>query len=140
MGEIGQVIEKRDNNRLLIRLERQEACAKCRACSAGMKSEEMLLQAENLCNADIGDNVEVSLEEADFMKAVLILYGIPFLCFICGIMGTYFLLQKSGIANTELISFGVGFALVVISYLIIHCFEPHFKKDNYVPKAVRIED
>ena len=138
MGEIGQVIEKRENNRLVIKLQRQEACAKCRACSAGMKSKEMLLQAENLCNADIGDKVEVSLEESDFMKAVLIMYGIPFSCFIGGIMGTYFLLQTN--AHRDIISFCVGFVLVVISYLIIHCFEPHFKKDNYVPKAIKIEE
>lgn len=140
MSEIGQVMEKRDNNRLLVKLKRQEACAKCRACSAGMKTEEMLLQAENLCNANVGDNVEIALEEADFMKAVLIMYGIPFLCFIGGIMGTYFLLQSISAQNAEIISFCVGLVSVVISYLIIHCFEPHFKKDNYVPKAIKIAE
>ena len=94
MAEVGQVIEKKDNNRLLIRLERQEACAKCRACSAGMQAKEMLLEAENLCNAKIGDNVEISLEETDFMKAVLIMYGIPFVCFVVGVIASYFILTS----------------------------------------------
>lgn len=138
MSEIGQVIEKKDNNRLIIKLERQEACAKCRACTAGMKTEEMLLEAENLCNADVGDNVNITLEETDFMKAVLIMYGIPFGCFMAGLMGTYFAFTSAGIANAEIISFFTGIVLVVVSYLIIHCFEPHFKNDNYVPKAVNV--
>lgn len=138
MSEVGQVIEKRANNRVLIKLQRQEACAKCRACTAGMKTEEMLLEAENMCNADIGDSVDIALEESDFMKAVIIMYGIPFACFITGLMGTYFALTAAGVSGAEFISFGVGIALVVVSYLIIHLFEPHFKNDNYVPKAVNI--
>ncbi len=140
MSEIGQVIEKRENNRLLVKLERQEACAKCRACTAGMKSEEMLLEAENLCNAEIGDNVDITLEEADFMKAVLIMYGIPFACFMTGLLVTYFTMTNMGISGADIISFLVGLVLVVISYLVIHSFEPHFKKDNYVPKAVCVVD
>ena len=138
MAEVGQVIEKKDNNRLLIRLERQEACAKCRACSAGMQAKEMLLEAENLCNAKIGDNVEISLEETDFMKAVLIMYGIPFVCFVVGVIASYFILTSLQAANIEIISFIVGLVLVVVSYLIIHRFEPHFKSDNYVPKATAV--
>lgn len=138
MSEIGQVIEKKDNNRLVIKLQRQEACAKCRACTAGMKSDEMILEAENLCNAEIGDNVDLALEETDFMKAVFIMYGIPFLCFIAGLFGAYFALVHFNVPNAEIISFFVGIGLVVVSYLIIHTFEPHFKKDNYVPKAINI--
>lgn len=138
MGEIGQVIEKRNNNRLLIKLERQEACAKCRACTAGMRTEEMLLEAENLCNADINDNVEITLEEADFMKAVLIMYGIPFLCFIGGLLISYFVLNNMGINGADAISFFIGIVLVVIAYFVIHVFEPHFKSANYMPKAINV--
>jgi sigma-E factor negative regulatory protein RseC len=138
MSEIGQVIEKRDNNRLVVKLQRQEACAKCRACSAGMKTEEMLLEAENLCNAEVGDKVDIALEESDFMKAVFIMYGIPFVFFVVGLIGSYFAMARFGIANAELLSFVVGIVLVVISYLVIHQFEPHFRKDNYVPKAINV--
>jgi sigma-E factor negative regulatory protein RseC len=138
MSEIGQVIEKRDNNRLVVKLQRQEACAKCRACSAGMKTEEMLLEAENLCNAEVGDKVDIALEESDFMKAVFIMYGIPFIFFVVGLIGSYFAMAQLGIANAELLSFVTGIVLVVISYLVIHQFEPHFRKDNYVPKAINV--
>ena len=138
MAEIGRVIEKKENNKLLIKLERQEACAKCRACSAGMQSKEMLLVAENLCHASVGDDVEIFLEETDFMKAVLIMYGIPFLFFVGSVLITYFILDSMGIANTEIISFAVGIVLVAVSYLVIHHFESHFKSNNYVPKATSV--
>lgn len=140
MAEIGQVIEKRENNRLLIRLERQEACAKCRACTAGMQSKDMLLEAENLCNASVGDNVEISLEETDFMKAVLIMYGIPFIAFVAGVLIGYYFLSSMGMANSEVISFIIGIVLVIVSYLVIHRFEPRFKSDNYVPKATALAE
>jgi sigma-E factor negative regulatory protein RseC len=138
MSEIGQVIEKRDGNRLVIKLQRQEACAKCRACSAGMKTEEMVLEAENLCNAEVGDKVDIALEESDFMKAVFIMYGIPCVFFVVGLIGSYFAMAHFGIANAELLSFVTGIVLVVISYLVIHRFEPHFRNDNYVPKAINV--
>ncbi|MFR7512063.1 MAG: SoxR reducing system RseC family protein, partial [Muribaculaceae bacterium] len=81
MAEIGEVIGT-EKNKLVVRMTRKEACAKCRACSAGLKEQDMLLKAVNLCNAKVGDKVEVMLETADFMKATCIMYGIPCAMFI----------------------------------------------------------
>jgi sigma-E factor negative regulatory protein RseC len=140
MAEIGTVIGNAENNRLLVRLERQEACAKCRACTAGMKKEEMLLTAENLCGGKIGDNVEVTLDTADFMRAAVIMYGIPFAMFMLGIFAGYFGSLKMGLGSNELIGFVIGIVLVIITYLIIKSQEKRWQKDNYVPKAIRVVD
>ena len=56
MAEIGKVIGT-EKNKLVVRMTRKEACAKCRACSAGLKEQDMLLKAVNLCNAKVGDRV-----------------------------------------------------------------------------------
>jgi sigma-E factor negative regulatory protein RseC len=140
MAEIGTVIGNAENNRLLVRLERQEACAKCRACTAGMKKEEMLLTAENLCGGKIGDNVEVTLDTADFMRAAVIMYGIPFAMFMLGIFAGYFGSLKMGFGSNELIGFAIGIVLVIITYLVIKSQEKRWQKDNYVPKAIRVVD
>lgn len=137
LGEVGEVINK-EGSRLVVKMERTEACAKCRACSAGMKKEDMIIKAENLCNADVGNKVDIVLDNANFMKATLIMYGIPFAAFMLGVFGGYYGAGELGIKNGELIGIILGIALVIITYVIIHTQEDKFKNDGYVPKAIKI--
>lgn len=137
MGEVGKVIDI-ENNKLVVALERKEACAKCGACSAGMKSEEMLIRAINACDASLGDNVEIVLEEANFIKAVLIMYGFPFLLFLLGVFVGYYGSINMNMSNNEFWGFGIGMLFVVISYLIIRSQEKRWKKADYIPKAINI--
>ena len=78
MAEKGQVIGLKNNESLaVIKMTRLEACAKCKACIAGMTEKEMFVEAENMCDAKVNDWVEVELEPNGFMNAVLIMYGLP---------------------------------------------------------------
>lgn len=137
MAEIGQVLEERSNF-VLVRLERQEACAKCRACTAGFEVKDMLIEAENRCNAQVNDYVEIYLEEANFIKAVMIMYLLPFLGLLIGIgigYGIGFLLAPKWV---ELIATICGFGLTVVVFLVIRQFEGHFKSQQYRPIAIKI--
>lgn len=135
MGEIGEVIEI-ENEKLVVKMQRKEACAKCRACTAGLKSEDMLIKAVNNCGAVVGDKVEIMLEENNFIKAVFIMYGIPFVAFIIGVFAGYYGALELGIKNAEVIGCVLGAVLVLVSYLAIKSQEEKFKKGNYVPKAI----
>lgn len=137
MGEIGQVIKK-DNNKVTVRLTRTEACAKCGACSAGLKSQDMMIEAANLCDAEINDNVEIMLEESDFIKAVAIMYGIPFVSFVIGLIGGYYISMAVGFGNNEIIGFSIGIIFVLITYFLIKKNEKHWKSKNFIPKAVKV--
>lgn len=137
MAEIGKVIGT-EKNKLVVRMTRKEACAKCRACYAGLKEQDMLLKAVNLCNAKVGDRVEVMLETADFMKATCIMYGIPCAMFIIGILAGYYGFEALGKSGGEFAGFGLGIVLVVLTYLIIRTQEKRFKNGNYVPKAIKV--
>lgn len=139
MAEIGEVIEL-ENKKVVVKLERKEACAKCRACSAGMQSTEMLIRAENVCGAKLGDKVEISLEESDFIKAVLIMYGFPFLMFIVGVFGGYYASLYFGINGAEYIGFVLGLILVALSYAIVHSQEKRWRSGNFIPKAIAIRN
>ena len=139
MAEIGKVIEI-EKNKVVVLLERKEACAKCRACSAGLKAEEMLIRAENICGAKVGDKVEIALEETDFIKAVLIMYGFPFVMFLIGLFGGYYGCLSANIPNPELIGFIVGLILVAIGYGLIKSQEKRWRSGNYVPKAIAIRN
>lgn len=137
LGEIGEVIGI-ENGRLVVKMQRTEACAKCRACTAGLKKEDMIIQAENMCGAGVGNKVDVVLDNADFMRATLIMYGIPFAAFMLGVFAGYYGSLRLGTGYNELWGIALGTVLVVISYGIIHTQEDRFKKNNYVPKAVKV--
>lgn len=139
MGEIGKVIKVEDN-KLTIKLKRTEACAKCRACTAGMASKDMIINAVNLCNASIDDNVEIVLEDNNFIKAVLIMYGIPLAGLMFGVLIGYFGSLKLGLGNNELIAFGLGIFFVVLTYLWIKYKEDYWKTKNFIPKAIRVDN
>lgn len=131
MGEIGQVVDA-DKKMLTVKLTRTEACAKCRACTAGFSKNDMLIQAENLCGASLDDYVNIELESKDFLKAVIIMYGVPFASFVLGIAAGILL------TGSEFFAFTAGLVFMVISYLIIRLNEGYFKSKNYMPAATEI--
>lgn len=136
-GEVGEVIGIEDG-RLVVRLQRMEACAKCRACTAGIEDKEMIIKAINDCNGKIGDKVTIALDSSDFYKATLIMYGIPFIMFLAGVFGGYYGSLHFDLPYAEVIGIVAGFLLILVTYGIIHTQEYRFKKTNYVPKAISI--
>ena len=137
MAEIGQVT-KVNKDEVVVRLMRQEACAKCGACSAGLESKDMFIHAINLCHAKEDDFVEIELEEANFIKAVFIMYGIPLIGLLIGIAigeGLGFLFFE-GLHDILGIIMGILGALAV--YLFIRLNEKRFHTEKYKPVAKKI--
>ncbi len=137
MGEIGEVIGT-EGNKLVVKMQRTEACARCRACTAGLESKEMLIKAVNMCQGNIGDKVEIILDNSNFMKAALIMYGIPFIAFILGVFGGYYAAASYGLGSPELIGIIAGVILVALTYIIIRTQEHRFKEGGYIPKAINV--
>ena len=136
MAEIGSVIDA-EENKVVVKLKRTEACAKCRACTAGLESKDMIIKAYNQCGAEIGDNVEIVLEESNFIAAVAIMYGLPFLSLIIGTAIGIFAAKAIGITNSELIGFIIGIVCVCVTYMWIKSKETYWKSKNFVPKAIK---
>ena len=140
MGEKGLVINVKDHL-AVIQMKRKEACAECRArsCLAGMKKEEMIIEAENECDAKVGDWVIMELRNNSFIKAVLILYGIPMIGLLVGILlGYYVLYQYLPMINREILSFGVGILMTLLVYFWIHSKEAIWDKKQIRPVAAKI--
>ena len=137
IGEIG-LVTALEGSKAVVTMERKEACAKCRACSAGIEGKEMIIRALNLCEAKEGDYVEVMLDNSNFLKAAAIMYGIPFLAFMLGIfIGYYGALALFG-SYAEICGTVLGILFVALSYGWIKSKESTWKKGNYIPKAVAI--
>ncbi|NDL67610.1 SoxR reducing system RseC family protein [Anaerotalea alkaliphila] len=137
MAELGQVMEIKGNH-AIVRLERQEACAKCQACTLGTEVKDMILETENLCGAKVNDIVEVSLDEGNFIKAVAIMYVLPFLGLVAGLGLGYLIGQGINPGLVEIIAVIGGFLLMAVVFLVIRANEPKFRTKKYRPSAVRV--
>ena len=120
-------------------IHRKEACGECRACLSGMTKTEMDIEAKNLCDAEIGDWVELELQENAFFNAVVIMYGLPFLGFFAGVVGGYY-----GVPNVipgispGLPSLVLGVLGIVIAMLWIKSQNPRWESGKYRPLATKI--
>ena len=132
--ETGTVI-KENGPLVTVKLERKEACAKCKACTAGLETKDMFLEAENLCDAKIGDIVSVSLEQSNFIKAVAIMYVIPLIGLLIGIGLGYMVSDQLNWQGVELISVLFGFVLMAITFLTIRANEKRWNTKEFRPIA-----
>ncbi|MCD7778448.1 MAG: SoxR reducing system RseC family protein [Clostridiales bacterium] len=139
MAEIGKVIACEGDQVRLI-LKRREACGKCRACTAGLTEKDMEMKARNLCGAKVGDGVEVSIEQTNFLKAVIIMYGIPLLVFFAGILIGYYGGIYMKAANPNITSIILGVFLTALTYFVIHKNEKRWSNGQFLPSAVKIAD
>ncbi|HIT73293.1 hypothetical protein B5E58_10360 [Tyzzerella sp. An114] len=139
MAEKGVVMEIKDNNLALVKMTRTEACAKCRACVAGMSEKDMFIEAENVCDAEKGQWVELELADNGFFYAVMIMYGIPFVALVAGILLGYFVVSPLiPFINRDILSCVMGFGFTALVYLWIRSQEKRWESKKYRPIAARI--
>lgn len=134
MAETG-IVMKEHGNLVTVKLERNEACAKCKACTAGLASKDMILEAENLCHAKEGDIVTVSLEQTNFLKAVIIMYVFPLIALLAGIGIGYYVSALLGWKAVELVAVIVGAIFTAITYMVIRLNDEKFRTKEYTPVA-----
>ena len=123
----------------MVKIQRKEACGECRACFSGMMKTEMDIEAKNLCDAEEGDWVELELQENAFFNAVIVMYGLPFIGFIVGIVLGYFGVPKL-IPNISpvLPSLVLGVLGIVLAMLWIHSQNHRWESGKYRPLATKI--
>ena len=140
MGESGFVASV-SGETVEVKLRRSGACAKCGSCAAGLSNHEMIINAKNLCGAKEGDYVNIELGSADFLKAVFIMYGIPCVFFVAGVLFGYYMLPFMGIeGDIELLAFLIGAILMIVAFILIKCSEKKLSKERCMPIATKIVD
>ena len=120
-------------------IHRKEACGECRACLSGMTKTEMDIEAKNLCDAEVGDWVELELQDNAFFYAVVIMYGLPFIGFIAGVVGGYYATAKFfPTVPAFLPSLVLGVLGIVIAMLWIKSQNPRWESGKYRPLATKV--
>jgi sigma-E factor negative regulatory protein RseC len=139
MKEVGKIVEIKGRV-AKVEMERTSACGKCRACSRGEEdTNKMYIDAHNGIGAKEGDVVGVDLETKKVLKAAMIIYFIPLLALIFGVVGGTYISGLLGFENSETIGAVTGAVLVAVSYIIIKMLEPKFRsEDDYNPIITEI--
>lgn len=73
-------------NIAVVTLERQDMCGDCHACEMMSGKKTCTLTCESKVACEVGDKVEVTLTNEYFLKATYLIYGVPLVGFIAGLV------------------------------------------------------
>lgn len=139
MEQVGYV-RKIINDKAEIEVRRISGCGGgCSSCGGSCNVPSIVVSIENSLDAKVGDYVEIKAKSKRIIKYALIVYMIPFIMLILGIILSMNLFQSMNIINYETYSFMVGLIFLGISFLIVRRIDKSIeKKDDNTMEMVRI--
>ena len=118
--EIG-IVTKADGIVANVIVQRRSACDGCKVQGACKPSDEgMEIEALNPVQAKEGQKVKISIKPQAYLKGTIVIYGIPLLAFMAGVIlgkniGESYFKQM----DSDIVSFISGFAALIISFLVV---------------------
>lgn len=140
MNQQGYIIEIVDDITAKLKLKRHSACASCGKCATTSEEKDIIVEVDNSIGAKIGDRVEVNMETINVLKAAFIVYTIPLIALLIGIIGTFYGLKAVNFnGNIEIISAIVGLIFTIIVFLILKKNDKKFRNSKeYIPIVTKI--
>lgn len=119
---------------------KKSACESCAASGVCHPGDQELMEAANPLGAKKGQKVKVVIAPQVYLKASIILYGIPMAVFIAAaIIGKNLAVQFGTEANSDLWAFIAGMACLLISFVFIRAYNKKVEKSQqYKPVIVEI--
>jgi sigma-E factor negative regulatory protein RseC len=117
MEKIGYVLSN-DNGKVVLDVRRTGSCGdKCATCKSHCEVPAHRVILDNSLNAKKGDFVEVQMNPKSLIRSTFILYTIPLIGFVLGmvISSKYFITK--GYENHELYTILVGFLSLAMTYV-----------------------
>jgi sigma-E factor negative regulatory protein RseC len=118
----------------------KSACEKCSASGVCHPGDQEYMEASNPLGARKGQKVKVVLAPQIYLKASIILYGIPMTVFVtAAILGKNLAQQFGSDANSDLWAFIAGTAGMCVSFIFIRMYNNKIEKtQQYKPVVVEI--
>jgi sigma-E factor negative regulatory protein RseC len=119
---------------------KKSACEQCAASGTCHPGDQELMEAANPLGAKKGQKVKVVVAPQIYLKASIILYGIPMAVFIAGaIIAKKIAMQSGSEADSDLWAFISGMCSMVISFWFIRRYNKRVEKtQQYKPVIVEI--
>ncbi len=119
---------------------KKSACEQCAASGVCHPGDQEYLEAANPLGAKKGQRVKVVLAPQVYLKASIILYGIPMAALVAGaIIGKNIALRSAGEPNSDLWAFLAGMVSMITSFIFIRSYNKKVEKtQKYKPMIVEI--
>ncbi len=136
------MIVKDNGPTVVIRTERTTACDSCASKSAcySAGSTEALIEADNPVGAHLGDRVVFTVSAGSVVKAGLLLYLVPIISFIAGVV----IGQRAGrkvfpSLNADLSSAMFGAAFLIAAFFGLKLYGSRASRQSaFRPRVVRV--
>ena len=137
--EEGIIVEVSDGT-AKVAVMKKSACDACAASGICHPGDQEYMEASNPLGAKKGQKVKVVVAPQVFLKASLILYGVPMAALVGGAIIAKNLALRFGFeANSDLWAFLGGMACMLISFLFIRSYNKKVEKSGeYQPVIVEI--
>ncbi len=140
MKKQGQVVRV-EGEMAYIAVERQEACGgKCEACGGCAGQENVsIVEVKNDLGVEKGDCVMLEAPEGKLLKYSLLLYTVPLIAFILGLVISIYVFSRMNIESYEIYSFLIGLFCVGLAIIVIKIFDENaFISSSNVIRLERI--
>lgn len=120
MIKYGKVISIKDD-KAIVSIKRDTTCGEnCAHCSGGCSVPYVNIEANNIEGINIGDTVEVTSDNINFLKYALILYGVPLVIMVTVIFVANAIFKGE---NGEIISCVLGLLSLALSFVILKIYD-----------------
>lgn len=135
MIRTGKVVDVRDGN-IVIEFSRPEACAKCGMCpEAHANCHQITLPG----NANIGDEVDLEMEDTRVSIASMWAYVLPLFTLCIGLALAAPLSQWFHISmNSDVFAAICGLVGVALGFVVLRFCEPMFRNRKWQPQIVAV--
>lgn len=130
------VVKEVSGDKLTVVFERPEACGDCHNCmhgSEGCAQHTVVIRGK----ADVGDTVEVELDDSHVLAASAMAYLVPLAGFLLGLAAGY-LAGGALPINPELTMALCAVLGTALAYLAMRALDPHFSKGRWEMKIVSV--
>lgn len=129
LSAVGTVHEIKGDQATIV-FKRSKACGDCHAC-ASFGDGNSVIELENTLGAKVGDRVRIELHSGAVFKASLILYGIPLIALLLGVV--------LGSRISDLAGALIGIGAAAAALIAIPLFEPRIRrKHSFDPRMLEI--
>ncbi|MDF2878549.1 MAG: SoxR reducing system RseC family protein [Clostridia bacterium] len=134
------IVQSIEGQYAIVEIKRQDMCGDCHACDAVHEAKECTLKCINNVRSQVGDLVEISLDQQIFLKATFIMYGLP-LAGLMGGLGIGFLAaQLFTQLPSELLIIVGAFAGMLIAFLFINQRDKRNQYKKMLPHVISIKN
>jgi sigma-E factor negative regulatory protein RseC len=127
--ETGIVVQA-DGVMAKVSVQKRGACEGCTVRGVCETSDDgMEIEALNPVHAQTGQKVKVSIKAQTYLKGTLVVYGLPLIVFIAGvIIGKHIGESYVKTVSSDFVSFIVGFSAFALSFILIKIWSKKAEK------------